>query len=502
MQLPGDPAEAFNRGNVLLAMGDAAAAVAAFQCCLDLRPDHPAALFNMANAQLRAGQEVDGAETLVRCLRRAPDFAAAHVALAQVLLRLGLVTQAHGFAATGVRLMPESPDALLCLAAILHHAGDYPAAVSAYRMALQFAPGHGGALSSMGNTLRAMGRLEEALAAHDEAIAATPPGGANHASVHFHRATTLLAAGALAEGWRDYEWRWHCPGKQPRFADPAWRGEALNGRTILLHAEQGLGDTLQFVRYAPLVAQRGGRVILQVQPPLVRLLTALPGVDQVVARGDALPPFDCHCPLLSLPLAFGTTLESIPGKHAYLHADPAQVADWRRQWRERLPQDSPCVLRQGGSRVGLVWAGLPNLDHWEARLIDQRRSLGAADLAGLADLPGVHFVNLQKDRALPPIAGLEMLNVMPQMADFADTAALVASLDLVVSVDTAVAHLAAGLGRPVWLLSRYDGCWRWLQDRTDSPWYPTLRVYRQSKPHDWREAIGRVRQDLAAMVGR
>jgi len=494
MQHPGDPADAFNRGNACLERGDAATAVAAFQRCLELRPDHPATLFNLANAQLQAGHAVESAETLVRCLRRAPEFGAAHVNLAYVLLRFGMLDQARGFATSGVHLMPGSPDALLCLAGILHHAGDLAASVAAYRMALRHAPGHAGALSSLGNTLRAMGRLDEALAAHDSAIAATPGSVPDHAMFRFHRATTLLAAGAFTEGWREYEWRWRRAGHKPRFAAPPWRGQALEGRTILLHHEQGLGDTLQFVRYAPLVAERGGRVVLQVQPSLIGLLRALPGVAQVVAHGETPPPFDRHCPLMSLPLAFGTTLDSIPAAPAYLHADPARIAQWRQHWRD-------CRPRHEGPRVGLVWAGLPNLDNWEARLIGQRRSLGAADLAGLAGLRGVQFVSLQKDLPPPAVAGLEMIDGMAGMHNFAETAALVASLDLVISVDTSVAHLAAGLGRPVWLLSRYDGCWRWLRDRADSPWYPTLRLYRQARPHDWPEVIARVRLDLQRMAG-
>jgi hypothetical protein len=176
-----------------------------------------------------------------------------------------------------------------------------------------------------------------------------------------------------------------------------------------------------------------------------------------------------------------------------LHADPARIARWREHWRAGLPHHR-------GPRVGLVWAGLPNLDSWEARLIDRRRSLGAADLGGLADLRGVQFVSLQKDLSPPRIAGLEMIDGMAGLNDFADTAAVAASLDLVISVDTSVAHLAAGLGRPVWLLSRYDGCWRWLRDRPDSPWYPTLRLYRQTRPHHWPEVIARVRHDLEGMV--
>ena len=301
MQLPGDPAAAFNRGNACLDRGDAAAVIAAFEHCLRLRPEHPATLFNLANAQSQAGQVMESVETLTRCLRGAPGFGPAHVNLATALLRFGMLDQARAFAASGVHLMPGSPDDPLCLAGILHHAGDHAAAAATYRTALRHAPGHGGALSSLGNTLRAMGKLGEALEVHDRAIAAAPGKNPDHAVFRFQRATTLLASGAFARGWSEDQWRWRRPGAAPRFAAMPWCGEKLEGRTILLHHEQGLGDTLQFVRYAPLVAQRGGRVILQVQPPLVRLLRALPGVVEVLARDEPLPPFDCHCPLLSLP---------------------------------------------------------------------------------------------------------------------------------------------------------------------------------------------------------
>ena len=483
------PADAFQHGNACLARGDAARAVAAFSACLRLRPGHPATLFNLANAQFQAGAPVDSAETLLRCLRSAPDFAPAYVNLAQVLLRLGLLRQASGIAADATRLLPDSVEAWLALGLTRHHAGDYAGAVAAYQAALRILPHHAGALSSLGNTLRAMGRLQEALVAHKAAVAASPEPGPAQATARFHRATTLLAIGDYAAGWPEYEWRWQSAGHAPRFHSRPWRGALLNGQTILLHAEQGLGDTLQFVRYAPLVAARGGRVTLELPPSLLRLLRNLPGVESAVARGDALPPFDCHCPLLSLPLAFKTTLDSIPADIPYLHADTAQAAMWRQ-----------CLPRGDGPVVGLVWAGLPNLDDWQAREIDRRRSLDPTALTGLAGIAGPRFVSLQKDRPPPAIDGLPMFDAMDEMRDFADTAALVSALDLVIAVDTAVAHLAAALGRPVWLLSRYDGCWRWLHDRSDTPWYPTMRIYRQPRPFAWPEVIARVRQDLQRMV--
>jgi hypothetical protein len=251
-----------------------------------------------------------------------------------------------------------------------------------------------------------------------------------------------------------------------------------------LHAEQGLGDTLQFVRYAPMVAALGARVVLEVQPPLVRLMQGLRDVAQVIACGDALPRFDVHCPLLSLPLAFATRLETVPATVPYLHVDPAQAASWR----AKLPAE--------GMRVGLVWAGAPHQDDAGAHLIDRRRSIGIRQLLRLADIPGIHLVSLQKDAPEPVPDALQLIDLMPSVEDFADTAALIAALDLVIAVDTSVAHLAGALGCPVWLLSRYDGCWRWLHGRDDSPWYPGMRIHRQERPCDWSAVIEHVRSDL------
>jgi hypothetical protein len=228
---------------------------------------------------------------------------------------------------------------------------------------------------------------------------------------------------------------------------------------------------------------------LEVQAPLVRLLrTSLSGV-QVMARGAALPEFDVHCPLLSLPRAFGTRLDTIPATHPYLHVDPAAAVAWNR----KLPDDA-------GLRVGLLWSGSPHNDDAGAHKIDRRRSIPLDEFTTLGDLPRIHLVSLQlhdSQSVSAPPACLRLLDLMGEVTDFADTAALVANLDLVIAVDTSVAHLAGGMGRRVWLLSRYDGCWRWLHDRDDSPWYPQMRIYRQPRPHDWSAVIARVREDLA-----
>ncbi len=380
-------------------------------------------------------------------------------------------------------LRPDYPEAHNDLGSALAQQGRLDEAVAHYGRALALRPDYPEAHSNLGSALADQGRLDEAVAHFRRALALKP----DYPEAHSNLAMVLLAQGDMDAGWAEYEWRWKMPHavKAARsFAQPRWRGEAAEGRTLLIHAEQGLGDTVQFCRYAPLAANRGLRVILEVQEPLVRLLRGLPGVDRVVGQGEALPPFDLHCPMLSLPLALATATESIPSAASYLHADPAQVA----AWRTRL-----AAMGSGRLRIGLAWAGNPDLP------ADHRRSLAPDRLAPLFDLSGLHVFSLQKDGPAAPEA-FPLTDLMGEVGDFADTAALVANLDLVISVDTAVAHMAAALGKPVWLLNRFDSCWRWQAGRRDSPWYPTLRLYRQPRPGDWAPVLAEVARDLRVLT--
>ena len=306
------------------------------------------------------------------------------------------------------------------------------------------------------------------------------------AEAHFSQGLALLSIGNFKRGWEQYEWRWATKGYAPKrdFVQPRWRGaEDLSGRTILLHSEQGFGDTLQFVRYAPLLAAKGARVVLQVPPPLKALMAGLAGVDVIVAQGDTLPAFDCHCPLLSLPLAFATTLLSIPAATPYLHANAGSVAKWQALLGER-----------SGPRVGLVWSGNPNHKN------DRNRFISSARLLPLLAVPGVRFVSLQKDLREGDAEVLrnrsEITHIGDQLDDFADTAAAVSLLDLVITVDSVVAHLAGALGKAVWVLLPFSPDWRWLLEREDSPWYPSARLFRQPHTGDWDSVIGRVREEL------
>ena len=316
----------------------------------------------------------------------------------------------------------------------------------------------------------------------------------DYADAHFLKGLANLVTGDLARGWAGYEWRHRAPvarltrREQPR---PLWLGDVdLAGKTILLHSEQGFGDSIQFCRYVPLVAARGARVVLEVEQPLCGLMRGLPGVTEIVARkdhaGEPLPDHDLHCPLPSLPLAFATKLETIPANGPYLHAPESAMAQW--------------TLRLGGARglrIGLAWSGNPN------HIRDRERSMPLDHLLPLLNVDA-SFVSLQKqlragEAELLSRAGIR--DVSDDLHDFTDTAALIAQLDLVITVDTGVAHLAGALGKPVWILVTHAPDWRWLLDRDDSPWYPTARLFRQSDSRDWSDVVARVGAALVAFAG-
>jgi Flp pilus assembly protein TadD len=331
--------------------------------------------------------------------------------------------------------------------------------------------------------LQEQGRWEEALGSYDQAIAIDP----GHADAHFNRAMAQLFRGDFANGWRGFEWRWKNAarlgiGAPSSFSEPLWLGEQpLAGKRLLLQSEQGLGDTLQFCRYATLCAVQGATVILEVQPALVELLRTLQGVSQVIAKGTPLPAFDYHCPLLSLPLAFGTTLDTIPAAPKYLSTDAVKVA----QWREALGARSR-------PRVGLVWSGNPN------NLIDTRRSIPLSQW--VPHLPReFHYFCLQNEVRAADQATLAAHPFIMSVGDFpnfASTASFCECLDIVVCVDTSVAHLCAALGQRTWMLLPCVPDWRWMRDREDSPWYPSMRLYRQSVAGDWEGVFRRVASDL------
>ncbi|HUO00499.1 MAG TPA: glycosyltransferase family 9 protein, partial [Bradyrhizobium sp.] len=307
---------------------------------------------------------------------------------------------------------------------------------------------------------------------------------------HFFKSLSSLVTGDFERGWTEYEWRHKAPAArltERSFRQPIWLGESdIAGKTILLHSEQGFGDTIQFSRYVPLVAALGARVLLEVEEPLCELMMGLAGPTRVIAKGDALPDFDLRCPLPSLPLAFNTRLETIPSDASYLRL-PKQALDY---WGAMLGT-------KHGVRVGLAWAG--NTKH----VRDGERSMRLHDLQPLID-NGATFVSLQKDVRAGDIETLKSYNMIQfgeELGDFSDTAALISQLDLVISVDTSVAHLAGALGKPVWILLTHAPDWRWLLSREDSPWYPTARLFRQRESREWGSVVARLREALHEFAG-
>jgi Flp pilus assembly protein TadD len=444
------------RGRGLAARRRYEEALECYDHALAIRDDIPQIWANRGRA-LRNLDRLDEAEASLReALRLKPDFANAHTELGRVLDCLGRFDEAEASIRTALRLQPE--------AALVH--------------------------SNLGYVLYHLGRAAEAQASYRTALRLSP----ENRQWRVFLGEALLLAGQLEEGWREFEWRWHSEGQvrlRSLWGVPSWNGEAIGDRVILLLADQGHGDGLQFCRYVPQIAAGAGKTILAVQPRLVRLLSRLPGVSEIFSDGDPPPSFDLWCGFMSLPHAVGTTLETIPATTPYLTADPADIA----HWRERL-------AGLAGLRVGLCWAGGQfNLGQIQR---DRRRSMTLDRLAPLAEISGVQFISLQKgspaaEAARPP-QGMKLHDFTEDLHDFADTAALIDSLDLVISVDTAVAHLAGALGKPVWLLNRFDTDWRWLQNRDDSPWYPTLRQFRQPTPGDWPSVIGRAQDALRLLA--
>lgn len=412
-----------------------------------------------------------------------------------------------------------------------HHAQQHlPEAIKSFSKAIAVDSGYGPAFTNRGSTYMLQSAFDAADADFQKAIALQPQNSISHgnlgelrrlqqkfaeamllfnkaieleptdASAYWNKSLACLATGDLAQGWKLYEYRWlNHQHRTETFTQARWTGvEPLAGKTILLHPEQGLGDTLQFCRYAMLVAKLGARVVLEVQEPLLRLLSSLPSDITVIGSGSKRPHFDFQCPLMSLPLAFGTTLDSIPSESAYIKAHPEKAA----AWKVKLAQHA------GRKLVGLVWNGGFRKDQPELWGTNRRRNIPVEEIAQL-NLPHLVFVSLQKGDPAEAEVREQQDNLWPthnfinwssELQDFSDTAALIDNLDLVIAVDTSTAHLAAAMGKPVWLLNRFDTCWRWLASGDTSPWYPSMKIYRQTNVSDWSLVLSQVRADLSQEV--
>ena len=473
-----------NSANVLHALKRDAEALDALDKALALQPGNLDALHNRGNALLALGRPQDALVCFEQVLAGNPRHGEALLNRGSAQAALGRNEQALADFDAALTLMPGHPAALYNRGNALVALGRYQAAIAAFDRALAAAPNHAQAWNNRGRALQALNRHADALNSFGRAIALQK----DYADAQFNRALSLLTLGDLAHGFEQYEWRWKRTGMTDArrgYGKPLWLGEyPLARKTILLHAEQGLGDTIQFARYAPLLARAGARVVLEVQPELKNVLAGLEGVASCHARGEKLPPYDVHCPLGSLPLALKTETANIPAEIPYLRADEAHLAKWRARLAA-LP----------GKRVALAWAG--NVSHAN----DRNRSIDLKLLEPLLTLDGVSFLSIQRElrgndaELLARHANVSHLG--GELADMADTAAVVALADLTISVDTSVVHLAGSLGRPVWVMLPFAPDWRWTMSGASSPWYPQARLFRQNALGDWPSAIATLRAELA-----
>jgi tetratricopeptide (TPR) repeat protein len=515
-------AEAVNDlGSLFQRKGRLDQASACYARAVHLKPDFPEAHYNLANAKKEMGEWAEAEIHARKALELAPDLKEAWQVLGFVQYEQGKLGEAVQAWEKALDLDPESwvlafnlgtacyqldrleearryceqaaaknpglADAHYHLGLVYYGLERIDEALRCWQQALQVNPRHLDALNNLGAVFQEKQQVPRALKCFDTALAVQP----DYAEARWNRATCLLLAGDYERGWEEYEWRIEVPKHRLKrtLERPRWQGEPVQGKRVLLYSEQGFGDTFQFARYIPLVMALGARVILECYPEQALLLAgSFPALEGLIIRSQPLPEYDCFCPLPSLPLIFRTRLETIPRNIPYLFPDPALMEKWGKKLDDAQTQ----------LKVGLVWAGRTETQK------QRRRPVPFSALASLFTVSGVQFYSLQKGEAAEPLKksaeGKAVRDVSADLTDFSETAALITQLDLVITIDTAVAHLAGALGKPVWTLLPYAPDWRWLLHRTDSPWYPTMRLFRQTAPGDWGKAVQSVRQCLQDLV--
>lgn len=456
---------------------------------LRLRPDYPEALRNFAVLLSGKRQFTEAVEKLRSAVRLRPDDAQTLAMLGITLIAARKAKEAIPIFRQAVRLAPK--DAIIRNQCGLGYfdAGCFDEAERTFLEALDLDPRLVSAHNNLGSLYKAMGRTQEAFSSFEIALSLDPAS----TLTKWNRALTLLSAGDFERGWQEYEWRWHRPETPPRkLPKPLWNGEPLEGKRILLHTEQGLGDTIQFIRYARLLKNGGAHVIFECQAPLMGVLRRLEGVDELLMEGQPLPPFDYHAPLMGLPRIFKTTLTTIPTFDSYITHDEKKLATWQDYFK---PQREKCKLL-----VGLAWQGNPH-HQW-----DHFRSVPLILFEPLARIPGIQLVSVQRGPGIEQIEEFQKLTNSALLvptdgqqttpAHLAETAAMMSALDLIISVDTAPAHLAGALGRPIWTLLSFVADWRWMTGRRTTPWYPSMRIYQQKTFGDWDGVISNVFDDI------
>lgn len=486
--IPQHPAVLYNRGLALQNLGRLEAAISSYDQAIALNPQYAEAYGNRGLALQMLDQMENAITSYDRAIALNPNYTEAYSNRGTALQALKQLDAARSSQEKAIALDPGYAFAHSNLGTVLQQLNLLDAAIRSHQQAIALKPDCAEVYANLGTTLKALNRLDEAIRIYDHAIFLKP----EYAEAHVNKALAQLLKGDFSQGWVSYEWRWLNPKtnlKQRNFPQPLWLGqESLEGKTVLLHAEQGLGDSLQFCRYARQIHAMGALVILETPPSLIELLTSLEGLSQVVAQGSPLPTFDYHCPLLSLPLAFKTNLSNIPQAHSYLQSDAGK----RAQWEAKLSHDKT-------PRIGLAWRGREDHNN------DHNRSISLADL--MQHLPaGFKYISLQKELKDADRDTLQyhpnLLHFGDVLNDFSDTAALCDLMDIVISVDTSIAHLSGALGKTTWILLPFAPDWRWLLDRDDSPWYPTAKLYRQKSAGDWHGVFAKISADLLQHLGQ
>ena len=482
---PHDDVTYYNYAILVQNSHDAVTATALYQRVTRLNPLYQKAWFNLGNAWHSLKEFQKALETWQKVLEIDWNFPEAFLNCAEVLFTLENYDEASVVTRKAIILSPDRVTGYYNLGNIWHQKLRMDISVCHFIKAIRLNPYLADHYNNFGLDCQNLGWLGQATYAFKTALILDP----HHIMARNNLACAFLMEGNYEKGWPLYEDRWENPeviANKRLFHQPQWQGEEGHNRILLIHWEQGFGDTLQFCRYTRLAAQKGWRVWLDCQPPLKRLLKSLDGVERVVSVGDNVPHFDYHCPMMSLPHAVKTTIDTIPYDEFYLKAEKSGS----QKWKDRLDRIIPLHYY----RIGLVCRGESRV-HREHRLVNERRSIEPNLLSLLMELPRLQFINLQKDNVNYP-KDFNILNFMSEMEDFQDTAALISQLDLVISVDSAVAHLAAALGKPVWMMDRYDSCWRWLRDSQKTKWYPSMHIFRQTNPGDWKNVVERMRVSL------
>ena len=506
--------EHYNLGVTLHSQGKIEQAIPNYQKAIAIQADHGEADQNLVAALLELGRAEAAVASLEQAVAIQPDNALAHNNLGVIFATLNRYSDAIASYQNAIALQADYAQAHYNLGSVFDKQGNFAAAIASYNRAITLKPDYAQAHNNIGNSLKSQNRLDAAIASYQAAIAIDPDfveahcnlGVALHkqgnltaaiasgqkaiainpdyAQAHHNLGLSLLLLGDMEAGLREYEYRWQCPGHASyNYQRPQWLDSRLDGETILIHQEQGFGDNIQFIRYVELLKQKGAQVAFICPEPLLTIFQTVKGIDHLLAKSDSIPHWDCHIPLLSLPLLFGTTMATIPAKTPYLYCDPVRVAKFRKH-----------LANLKGFKVGIAWRGNPDF------IDDKNRSVGPTALAKLLDIEQCSFISLQKepeDGDLQEFAGRKnFYDISSHLKDFADTAAVMANLDLVISSDTSIVHLAGALALPVWVLLMHVPDWRWLLNRADNPWYPKMRLFRQPSPNSWQPVVAAVEKNL------